>query len=183
MCQKAGNALRASPRARRRAQHRALHSPSMVASTAPPGQNSIMIWENKERGIKVRSTSHQAKPTGYGRGDKSICFCFPAWQSCPFAPYGDAEASVLPRTHPPGIPSTNDHPSSRDRSCTRSTAALWDGASPLLRQPQQSHLASHPVPGRPPRAASFSSGFLSVYIFSLCILEQGLLQRAVLPTG
>lgn len=33
--------------------HRAeLHSPSIVASTAPPGQNSIMIWGNKERGLK-----------------------------------------------------------------------------------------------------------------------------------
>lgn len=32
--------------------HRTLHSPSMVASTAPPGQNSITIWETKREELK-----------------------------------------------------------------------------------------------------------------------------------
>lgn len=49
---------------RRRDPPRAGHSPSMVASTAPPGQNSIMIWGNKERGITVSSGCHRDKSAG-----------------------------------------------------------------------------------------------------------------------
>lgn len=139
VCQKAGNALWASPRAWRRARHHTLHSPSMVASTAPPGQNSIMIWGNKERGIKsqVRVSLSQAHRLGKRRRKRWVLL--PRMTKLPLSPHRDAEASVLPRTHPPGIPSiiaqtlrpdpaySPQHPSQRDRPhrCDAPSSRAW----------------------------------------------------------
>lgn len=44
--------------------HRTLHSPSMVASTAPPGQNSIMIWETKREELKSGRRLTEPSPPG-----------------------------------------------------------------------------------------------------------------------
>lgn len=140
--------LQGIPQAGKGAQHRTLHSPSMVASTAPPGQNSIMIWGNKE---ELNSGPHLSDQSSLGREDetKALGFASPQGKAVPL-PHTGMQRLLCSSGHIlAGIPSTNTHPSPLAGSSTLPSAAISEGQD-CPHHCNTSSIVPGPVPGHPP---------------------------------